>query len=521
MYFISYNDESNKFVLYVKGYNAIRGLDGMDPNTVVSATGSSQNPSVRFFSNEPGLVNIDFGDGHKEQYSFEQASDNTYRFCYKGFYQNNPKPNQKWFTKKDGSTYQAKGPYIYKDMDESAERSIKFEFTNPIYRVETSRVYITEFPTIDVPKCEQLIISSLRGESASMGIPVDRIGRMDSLTLLNITSDRNIIKGFPEAFTVFKNLKTLRVERVFDFSDESTAHLEKIAELSKLEKLTLQATYLKQYPKEWNSLENLTVLDITPNASDPDRDYIQEENPRFDNVARINSHLTNIAFIGSWYSYNDTSWHDYISGKGLENLTTFSSADNLVPLDELPEYFKEMRSLKNFSLPWGVLNSQTKADTFVESFYKYITEWEQTTMSELSPDGLRNQFYKLSVSLYSGQFPNSNRPSGILQAPSGFIKGNQNGSPTTPMEMIYVLTENYGQVWNVRPASATSRSAHPFEMVFVDGRAIIGDGDLITSFPKEFCYSKEEAVSLCKDHGVDEKPVIDWFENRGAGIPED
>ena len=346
MYFISYNDESNKFVLYVKGYNAIRGLAGMDPNTVVSATGSSQNPSVRFFSNEPGLVNIDFGDGHKEQYSFEQASDDTYRFYYKGFYQNNPKPNQKWFTKKDGSTYQAKGPYIYKDMDESAERSIKFEFTNPIYRVETSRVYITEFPTIDVPKCEQLIISSLRGESASMGIPVDRIGRMDSLTLLNITSDRNIIKGFPEAFTVFKNLKTLRVERVFDFSDESTAHLEKIAELSKLEKLTLQATYLKQYPKEWNSLENLTALDITPNASDPDRDYIQEENPRFDNVDRINSHLTNIAFIGSWYSYNDTSWHDYISGKGLENLTTFSSIDNLVPLDELPEYFKEMRSLK-------------------------------------------------------------------------------------------------------------------------------------------------------------------------------
>lgn len=521
MYFISYNDESNKFVLYVKGYNAIRGVDGMDPNTVVPATGSSQNPSVRFFSNEPGLVNIDFGDGHKEQYSFEQASDDTYRFYYKGFYQEEPKPNSRWFTKKDGSAYQAKGPYIYSDMNGSADRVIKFEFTNPIYRAETVRIYLTDFPTIDIPECTVLSISSLRGESASLGIPVDRIGRMSKLSRLTITSDRNIIREFPEAFTAFQDLERLSVQRVFDFSDDSIAHLERLAQFPKLNYLSLQGTYLKQYSKEWNSLENLTFLDMTPNASDSSRDYIQEENPRFDNVDRINSHLTSIAFIGSWYSYNDTSWHDYISGKGLENLTTFSSTDNLVPLDELPEYFKEMRSLKNFSLPWGVLNSQTKADTFVESFYKYITEWEQTTMSELSPDGLRNQFYKLSVSLYSSQYPSSNRPSGVLQAPSGFIKGSQNGSPTTPMEMIYVLTENYGQVWNVRPASAASRSAHPFEMVFVDGRAIIGDGDLITSFPKEFCYSKEEAVSLCKDHGVDEKPVIEWFENRGAGIPED
>lgn len=521
MYFISYNDELNKFVLYTKGYNAIRGLDGMDPNTTVSETGSSRNPSVRFYSREPGLVNIDFGDGSKEQYSFEQASDGTYRFYYKGFYQVVPKPNQRWFTKMDGSAYQAKGPHIYVDMNESAERSIKFEFTNPIYRVETSRVYITEFPTIDVPECEQLFISSLRGDSASMIIPVDRIGRMDSLIELNITSDRNVINEFPEAFTAFKNLKKLSFQRVFDFSDESTAHLERIAELSKLERLILQATYLKQYPKEWNSLENLTFLDIIPSPSDPNKDYIQEENPRFDNVDKINSHLTRIDFIGSWFSYNDSSWHDYISGKGLENLTSFSSTDNLVPLDALPEYFKEMRSLKSFGLPWGVVNSQTKADTFVESFYKYITEWEQTTMSELSPDGLRNQFYKLSVSLYNSQYPNSSRPSGTLQAPSGFVKGSQNGSPVTPMEMIYVLVENYGHTWGLKPASTSTRTARPFEIVFVDDRAIIGDGDLITSFPKEYCYSKEEAVSLCKEHGVDEKPVIEWFENRGVGIPED
>lgn len=521
MYFISYNDESNKFVLYTEGYNAIRGIDGMDPNTVVLQTGSAYNPSIRFYSKEPGLVNIDFGDGSTEQYSFEQDNEGNYRFYYKGFYQGVPKPNQRWFTKKDGSAYQAKGPHIYADMNESAKRIIKFEFTNSIYRVQTHRVYITEFPTIDIPECEELNISSLRGE-ATVNIPIDRIGRMDKLTLLQITSNRNTIKEFPEAFAAFKNLKTLYTQRVFDFSDESVAHLERIAQFSQLETLALSGTYLKQYPEEWNSLEHLTSLDITPNASDPDRDYIQEENPKFDNIDKINPHLTKIVFIGTWFSYNDTSWHDYISGKGLENLKYFDNQDSLVPLDKLPEYFKEMRSLASFGLQYGVLLDQTKADTFVDSFYKYITGWDQITMSDVSPDGKRNQFYKLSVLIYSGNYPDrSTRPSGVLQAPSGFIKGSQNGSPSTPMEMIYVLTENYGQTWHLKPASTSARTAHPFEMVFVDGRAIIGDGDLITSFPKEYCYSKEEAVSLCKEHGVDEKPVIEWFENRGVGIPED
>ena len=178
MYFISYNDESNKFVLYVKGYNAIHGIDGMDPNTVVSATGSSQNPSIRFFSNEPGLVNIDFGDGHKEQYSFEQASDDTYRFYYKGFYQEEPKPNSRWFTKKDGSAYQAKGPYIYSDMNGSADRVIKFEFTNPIYRAETVRIYLTDFPTIDIPECTVLNMFPARINSLISGIELTSLGAL-------------------------------------------------------------------------------------------------------------------------------------------------------------------------------------------------------------------------------------------------------------------------------------------------------------------------------------------------------
>lgn len=38
------------------------------------------------------------------------------------------------------------------------------------------------------------------------------------------------------------------------------------------------------------------------------------------------------------------------------------------------------------------------------------------------------------------------------QAPEGFVKGQSNGSPATPMEKIYVLKNNYAQKWTIKPA---------------------------------------------------------------------
>lgn len=68
-------------------------------------------------------------------------------------------------------------------------------------------------------------------------------------------------------------------------------------------------------------------------------------------------------------------------------------------------------------------------------------------------DGKRNQFYSLSVSMYNAVYPTENqRPSGTEQAPEGFVKGQSNGSPATPMEKIYVLKNNYAQRWTIKPA---------------------------------------------------------------------
>lgn len=108
-------------------------------------------------------------------------------------------------------------------------------------------------------------------------------------------------------------------------------------------------------------------------------------------------------------------------------------------MDKLPDYIYEMRAIAWFEMDYST-HSQKRSDDFVNSFYDLVVGWDQITMASVAKDGERNQFYGLTVSMYGSQYPDENqRPSGTEQAPEGFVKGQSNGSPATPMEKIYVL----------------------------------------------------------------------------------
>lgn len=111
-----------------------------------------------------------------------------------------------------------------------------------------------------------------------------------------------------------------------------------------------------------------------------------------------------------------------------------------------------MRSITRFGMNCST-HSQKRSDDFVNSFYDLVVGWDQITMTSVAKDGKRNQFYGLSVSMYDSIYPDENqRPTGQEQAPEGFVKGQSNGSPATPMEKIYVLKNNYAQKWTIKPA---------------------------------------------------------------------
>lgn len=141
-----------------------------------------------------------------------------------------------------------------------------------------------------------------------------------------------------------------------------------------------------------------------------------------------------------------------MSGRGLDHLTDFrANHSNSIRVDKLPDYIYEMRAITRFGMNCST-HSQQRSDDFVDSFYKLVTEWDQITMTSVASDNKRNQFYGLSVSMYNLTFPDENqRPTGQEQAPEGFVKGQSNGNPTTPMEKIYVLKNNYAQKWTIKP----------------------------------------------------------------------
>ena len=145
----------------------------------------------------------------------------------------------------------------------------------------------------------------------------------------------------------------------------------------------------------------------------------------------------------------------------------------------------------------------------------------------MASDGKRNQFYGLYLSIYLSSTPTDKRPSGVLQAPSGFVKGNSNGSPSTPMEMIYVLMNNYGWRFNMAPESSKSRSISssgmdikPYKLIVsVDGNVFVGGGDcLAQDTDKVFSFGgQHEGEYLCDSIGIDKNVIVEYFNRIGNG----
>lgn len=156
--------------------------------------------------------------------------------------------------------------------------------------------------------------------------------------------------------------------------------------------------------------------------------------------------------------------------------------------------------------------------------------FDYLTMSSSASDGKRNQFYGLYLSMYLAANTVDKRPSGVLQAPSGFIKGQSNGSPSTPMEMVYVLMNNYGWRFSMAPEASVLRSIRssdidtrlykPYKLiVFDDGRTFVGNGDVLAhDTDKVLSFGGQpEGEFLCDSMGLDRNVIVEYFNKIGNG----
>lgn len=532
--------DTNKgsITFFTKGKYAFRGVNRNDtiddvPDPILD--GNNYNEIIGFYSNAPGMCEVDWGDGSKEQFPFVKARSGSiygqYRLMFRRrdiSYRKNPDSHPWWFYKEDGSEYVPAPNHAYDDgMDK--ERVISMSFTNDVTMMESYRIMMVGFPILDMPSLINIIIS-IPGDRTITDIPKDRIMRsvnIERITLSEFGVDT--LTSIPEDWNRLTKLKGLNLSKSIDFSDTEASNIRKFPSMwPNLEILHLAGGRVRVYPREWLSFSKLRELYISPGVAMPSFD--PNTCPAMDEVDRINSSLKIFSHINRWYG-SVVSWHPYMSGKGLENIESLDASHSYSNIDvsNLPDYIYEMRSMNSFYMHFCV-STQSRCDTFISTLYDKVMGFNYLTMSSYASDGERNQFYGLYLTMYSASSPVDKRPSGVLQAPSGFIKGQSNGSPSTPMEMVYVLMNNYRWRFSMAPEASVLRSIRssdidtrlykPYKLiVFDDGRTFVGNGDVLAhDTDKVLSFGGQpEGEYLCDSMGLDRNVIVEYFNKIGNG----
>ena len=532
--------DTNKgsITFFTKGKYAFRGVNRNDttddvPDPILDD--NNYNEIIGFYSNAPGMCEVDWGDGNKEQFPFVKARSGSiygqYRLMFRRrdiSYRKNPDSHPWWFYKDDGSEYIPVPNHTYDDgMDK--ERVISMSFTNDVTMMESYRIMMVGFPILDTPSLINIIISIPGGRTIT-DIPKDRI--MRSVNIERITLSEfgvGTLTSIPEDWNRLTKLKSLNLSMSIDFSDTEASNIRKFPSMwPNLEILHLAGGRVRVYPREWLSFSKLRELYISPGVAMPSFD--PNTCPAMDEVDRINSSLKIFSHINRWYG-PVVSWHPYMSGKGLENIESLDASRSYSNIDvsNLPDYIYEMRSMNSFYMHFCV-STQSRCDTFISTLYDKVMGFNYLTMSSYASDGERNQFYGLYLTMYLASSPVDKRPSGVLQAPSGFIKGQSNGSPSTPMEMVYVLMNNYRWRFNMAPEASVlrsirssdidTRSYKPYKLiVFDDGRTFVGNGDVLAhDTDKVLSFGGQpEGEYLCDSMGLDRNVIVEYFNKIGNG----
>lgn len=486
-------------------YNG-RGADYV-PDPVID--GGDFNRNLDISSSKPGFVNVDWGDGTKERYPLVRNG-GSYRIIFRSLdieWRKNPDASTWWFKKEDGSQYVPIPPHKYGSIQ---RREVTMKFSNVIDRdFKMDGIVLYEFPLMNMPDISYLHMA--RSVLKNGDIPYDRISK--SVNLKNIQMGSFYHPGtwsnWPEGFLNMKDLKYFGYNSVFNFADNPDSNWRRFSEWKDLTEFNFNWCNIPSYDPAFNSIPAVSISIIS------DRNNI----PVFDEVDKVGDDKAGVTFMGG-----GSSWKQDLVGGKLNKIHNTYCSSSVVPVDDLPDWLYEVREFRIWTLRDGrFINTQERADTFVNTFYDKIMSWSYITMSQTASDGNRNQFYKLTLDLYTSAAPTNKRPSGVYQAPEGFVKGVSNGNPTTPMEKVYVLTNNYGQTWVLAPAPASKAALTrarragktritPFVLGVKDGHVSVFSGDVLDESMSKYSFAdKYEAIDICNNLGLDSSPIVGYF----------
>lgn len=511
MAFLAGYDTVASYVTFIVNEDRFPCYDGKGadyiPDPIISA--DAFNRSLRFSTRKPGFVDVDWGDGTKDQYPLVKVSDGSYRIVFRSLdieYKKNPDDTVWWYKKEDGSQYIPVPPHKYSDI---RRREVTMRFSNVIDgEFNMDGIVLHEFPIINLPDITYFTV--VRSVLKNGDIPYDRISK--SVNLRNIQmgafSHPGVWSNWPEGFLNMKDLRYFGCNSVFNFGDDPDSNWRRFSEWKNLTEFNFNWCNIPSYDPAFNPIPAKGINIIS------DRNNI----PVFDEVDKVGDNKILVYFMA-----NGSSWKQDLVGGKLNKMQETYCRSGTVSVDDLPDWLYEVREFRKWNLQSHFISTQERADRFVDAFYDKMMSWDYITMSQVASDGNRNQFYKLTLSLYESAVPDNKRPSGVYQAPEGFVKGVSNGNPTTPMEKVYVLTNNYGQTWILAPAPASKAALTrarragktritPFVLGVKDGHVSVFSGDVLDESMSKYSFAdKYEAIDICSNLGLDSSPVVEYF----------
>ena len=395
MAFLAGYDTVASYVTFIVNEDRFPCYDGKGadyiPDPIISA--DAFNRSLRFSTRKPGFVDVDWGDGTKDQYPLVKVSDGSYRIVFRSLdieYKKNPDDTVWWYKKEDGSQYIPVPPHKYSDI---RRREVTMRFSNLIDgEFNMDGIVLHEFPITNLPDITYFAV--VRSVLKNGDIPYDRISK--SVNLRNIQmgafSHSGVWSNWPEGFLNMKDLRYFGCNSVFNFGDDPDSNWRRFSEWKNLTEFNFNWCNIPSYDPAFNSIPAVGINIIS------DRNNI----PVFDEVDKVGDDKAGVDFMG-----NGSSWKQDLVGGKLNKIQRAYCSSSTVPVDDLPDYLYEIREFRVWNLRNGgrFINTQERADTFVNTFYDKMMSWDYITMSQMASDGNRNQFYKLTLDLYAAVAP--------------------------------------------------------------------------------------------------------------------
>lgn len=437
-----------------------------DPNGYVCC---EQNDYLDLRSPVPFELDINWDDGTDIDHVIATKSGNFY---YIRWYSVNSDYYRK-FTGNgtDGQKDQMIASFGFKNHifeGQKKEHTVTMTFTKGyIDYIYANYIKFGKYPLFEVPELKTISTN----ECPCDVVNTDRFlycPNIENLGLRNIASTK--YNKFPDSLWQLTNLKYLYIDSFVNNPDVDTNGLRNISKLKNLRELTLHGC-VNKYIKEFNDLPNLYYLKTTYSFN---KDILDNF---FSETTTINPKITNMQ-IGSCWS-DDTvpsTNYEYASLPMFNNVADLSNIRTIGNYYQVPKGKKLViqdwmdRAFNISGLGFNKVFGQDKTtsttiDLGIEAIYEHATQFGyNSTYKDGDYKGKRNPWYGMRFSGYSQSQPYNHRPSGTYQAPEGFVKGTSDGTPSSAMEMVYVLVNNYKWTFILAP-EAGNVNTNPGETI--------------------------------------------------------